>query len=102
MGKKIIKFAIRPNLKYPLQYLIYNVLRDIESTLIAKYLNFNESLIYKFLMFTGEFFSGLFVFLYQKKFIKKTLFKIVSTSKSKDLELITTNTILKISDSVQK
>ena len=63
MGKKIIKFAIRPNLKYPLQYLIYNVLHDIESTLIAKFLNFNESLIYKFLMFTGEFFSGLFVFL---------------------------------------
>ena len=83
MGKKIIKFAIRPNLKYPLQYLIYNVLRDIESTLIAKFLNFNESLIYKFLMFTGEFFSGLFVFLYQKKFIKKLYLKVLVQVKVK-------------------
>ena len=53
-------------------------------------------------MFVGEFFSGLFVFLYQKKFVKKTLFQTVSTSKSKDLELIITNKRVRIIDKISK
>ena len=102
MGKKIIKFSVRPNLKYPFQYLMYNIIREIESILIFKFLDFTDPFIYNIMMFAGEFFSGLIVFLYQKKFVNKTLFKIVSTSKSKDLELITTNTSLKTIDSVPK
>ena len=34
---KIIKFAIRPNLIYPLQCLIYSILRDIELKLVEKF-----------------------------------------------------------------
>ena len=102
MGKKIIKFSVRPNLKYPFQYLMYNIIREIESILIFKFLDFTDLFIFTIMMFAGEFFSGLIVFLYQKKFVNKTLFKIVSTSKSKDLKLITTNTSLKTIDSVPK
>ena len=102
MGKKIIKFSVRPNLKYPFQYLMYNIIREIESILIFKFLDFTDPFIYNIMMFAGEFFSGLIVFLYQKKFVNKTLFKIVSASKSKDLELISTNTSLKTIDSVPK
>jgi len=102
MGKKIIKFSVRPNLKYPFQYLMYNIIREIESILIFKFLDFTDLFIFTIMMFAGEFFSGLIVFLYQKKFVNKTLFKIVSTSKGKDLKLITTNTSLKTIDSVPK
>lgn len=68
---KILRFAARPNLIYPLQFLIYCLLRDLESTMLNKYLNFNDSLIFTTLMFIGEFFGGLISYLYQKKFLKK-------------------------------
>ena len=71
-----IRFSTRPNLKNHLQYLIYSVLRDIESNLLDEYLNYNDSLILTTLMFIGEFLGGLVVYLYQKKFIKKNLFNI--------------------------
>ncbi len=76
MAKKIIRFTTRPNLKYPLQYLTYNILRDIESTLLDKYLNYNDSLMFTPLMFIGEFFAGLIVFLYQKKLLRKIYLKL--------------------------
>ena len=78
---KIIKFATRPNLIHPLQSLIYSVLRDIESTLVEKFLDFNDSLVFTHLMFIGELFAGLIVYLYQKKFINKSIFKVVSQDK---------------------
>ena len=65
----MIKFATRPNLIYPLQSLIYHVLRDIELTLIEKFLNFNDQLVFTHLMFIGEFFAGLIIYLYQKKLL---------------------------------
>ena len=94
----MIKLEARPNLKHPFFYLLYSALRNVESILLGKYLDFTDSFIYTLLMFVGEFFSGLFVFLYQKKFVKKTLFQTVSTSKSKDLELIITNKRVRIID----
>ena len=102
MGKRIIKLEARPNLKHPFFYLLHSVLRNVESILLGKYLDFTDSFIYTLLMFVGEFFSGLFVFLYQKKFVKKTLFQTVSTSKSKDLELIITNKRVRIIDKISK
>jgi len=33
------------------------------------------------LMFIGEFFAGLIVFLYQKKFVNKTLLEVEKTDK---------------------
>ena len=66
----LIKFALRRNLIYPLQYLIWSVLRDFESELISSLLDFN-GIIYTHLMFLGELLGGLIFYLYQKSFFKK-------------------------------
>ena len=93
MANRVIKFATRRNLIYPLQYLIYNVLRDTESTLVDKYFNYSDSLMLTPLMFIGEFFSGLIVYYKQKKFVHKSLFKDNNSDKYMNLELIKGETI---------
>ena len=67
----MIKFAIRRNLIYPLQYLIWSILRDFESELVGSLLNFNGT-IYTPLMFLGELLAGLIFYLYQKRFLTKS------------------------------
>ena len=67
----MIKFAIRRNLIYPLQYLLWSVLRDLESELVGSLLNFNGT-IYTPLMFLGELLAGLIFYLYQKRFFTKS------------------------------
>ena len=67
----MIKFALRRNLIYPLQLIIWNLARKLETMLIGFLFNFGNSLFYTPLMFIGEFLSGLFIYLYQKKFLKK-------------------------------
>ena len=99
---KIITFATRPNLIYPLQSLIYTVLRDLEVTLIEKLLNFSDSLVYTLLMFIGEFFAGLIVFLYQKKFVDKSIFKVDVPDKYMNLELIKTKNGVRTVDKIPK
>ena len=54
------------------------------------------------LMFIGEFFAGLIVFLYQKKFVNKTLLEVEKTDKYMNLELIKTEKSVKKIDSNQK
>ena len=98
----MIKFAIRPNLKYPLQLLIYNELRDIESKLVSKLLEFSNSLIFTALMFLGEFSFGLIIFLYQKKFVKKNIFKEKAPDKYMNIELIKTENTIKKNDGILK
>ena len=73
-GKKFIKFAHRQNLKYPLQLLLWNVLRDVEGSLLSYFLNISDLLLNLPLMFLGELFAGLLIYLYQKQFflINKT------------------------------
>ena len=67
----MIKFALRPNLIYPLQLIIWNLIRKLETMLIGYLFNFSDSLFYTPLMFIGEFVSGLIIYLYQQKFLKK-------------------------------
>lgn len=62
----MIKFALRPNLKYPLQLLLYNELRNTESTLVSKYLQFSDSLVLTPLMFIGECVSGFIIYIPKK------------------------------------
>ena len=62
----MMKVAVRPNLKYPLQLLLYNELRNIESILVNKLLKFSNSLVFTPLMFLGKFLSGLIIYFYQK------------------------------------
>ena len=91
----MMKVAVRPNLKYPLQLLLYNELRNIESILVNKLLKFSNSLVFTPLMFLGEFLSGLIIYFYQKKFVKKNIFKDASPDKYMNLELIKTEQHLK-------
>ena len=82
----MIKFALRPNLIYPLQLLIFNIARNVENILIERFLDDTVSLIYTPLMFLGEFFSGLIIYYYQKQFVKSNKKK-----ESKKRELIHSN-----------
>ena len=50
----MIKLAVRRNLIYPLQLLLWNILRDIESYLISHFFKVDNFLLYTGLMFTGE------------------------------------------------
>ena len=68
---QVIKFALRPNLKYPFQLIIWHLLRKLETILISYLFNFGDSLVYIPLMFIGEFLSGLIFYNYQNKFFKK-------------------------------
>ena len=67
----MIKFALRRNLIYPLQLIIWHLLRKFEMSLITYLFNFGESLIYTPLMFAGEFFAELIIHSYQSKSLKK-------------------------------
>ena len=69
--KKMLKFALRRNLIYPLQLLIWNTLRDIESFLIDYFFDIDDLALYTPLMFLGEFLAGLIFYLYQRHFLSK-------------------------------
>ena len=60
----MIKFALRRNLIYPLQFVLWTFLRDTESSLISYFFDLNYLLIYTPIMFLGEFLAGLIVYLY--------------------------------------
>ena len=67
----MIKLSIRPNLIYPVQLIIWTLLRKINKLLINILLEFEISLIFTLLMFLGEILSGSIIYLYQKQFISK-------------------------------
>ena len=98
----MIKIAVRPNLKYPLQLFLYNELRNIEKILMNKLLKFSSSLVFTPLMFLGELLFGVVIFYYQKKFIRKDIFKSQTPNKNKDLVLIKTVQHLKRIDGIPK
>ena len=83
----MIKIGLRQNLKYPLQLLLWNIIRDIEADLIFVFFNFN-SLIYTPIMFLGELFAGLIIYLYQKQFLAKDKIKELSKFASIQLKRI--------------
>ena len=67
----MIKFALRHNLIYPFQLIIWNFIRLLLTELIKKKFFFSNSLLYTFLMFLGELFAGIIFYFYQKQFNKK-------------------------------
>ena len=67
----MIKFALRRNLIYPFQLIIWNLIRQILMEIIKKIFFFSNSLLYTFLMFLGELFAGAIFYLYQKKYNKQ-------------------------------
>ena len=64
-----IKLSFRRNLLHVVSLLIWRAIRTFELIFIDKYLGFNKSTFYTLPMFIGEFFSGLFIYLYQQKFL---------------------------------
>ena len=98
----MIKFSLRPNLIYPVQYLIYHQLRNAETKLITYFYKFKGSSFFTFLMFLGEFIFGLIFYLRQKRFVIKN--KIVENKSKKHmyLELIQTERRLGTIDSITK
>ena len=83
-----MKFALRHNLIYPLQLLIWNFVRDTESTLIYKLLKFEGDLIFTPLMFLGELLAGLIIYSYQEKYLNKSKSKAESLINLKTIKLI--------------
>ena len=67
----MIKFELRPNLIYPLQLLLFNIARNIETILIDNFLVQSISLIYTPLMFLSECFAGLIIYIYQRQSLNK-------------------------------
>ena len=55
----MIKFALRRNLIYPLQLIIYNLLRKFETILLKFLFNFNDSLLYTPLIIFCAFFDWI-------------------------------------------
>lgn len=98
----MIKFSLRPNLVYPLQYLIYHQLRSVETKLIKRFYNFSASLILTALMFMGELIFGLIFYLRQKRFVTKNKINEKKAQKHMYIELIKTENRLRGTDSVAK
>ena len=67
----MIKFELRRNLIYPLQYLIWNLSRDFLTMFIKFLFNFTDSNAYIPFMFLGEIFLGGLFHLYLKKIMPK-------------------------------
>ena len=72
----MIKLSLRRNSIYIIQVIIYYNIRRVVKDIITKNFEFNSSLIFTFLMHSGEFFGGLSIYLYRKTFLKKVKNKI--------------------------
>ena len=68
----MIKFALRPNLRYPIQLIIWSFIRTIERELIGQFYSYKINLVYLPLMFFGEFLFGGIIYLYIEYTSKKT------------------------------
>ena len=69
----MIKISLRPNLKYPLQLIIWSFIRSVERELIGIFFSVQINLMFLSLMFLGEFIFGLAIFLYQNHYLKQKL-----------------------------
>ena len=72
----IIHISIRRNMLYIINLSIYYYLRKIVAIILNSVYKFNDSLIFAVLMFSGAFFGGLTIFIYQKHFLKKKIKKV--------------------------
>ena len=69
----MIKLALRRNLIFPFQMLLWGTLRDFMSYLISHFLEFSNSSILTLLMFIGEFLVGLIFHLLQKRYLSNKI-----------------------------
>ena len=71
MGKKLIYISTRRNLVYVLYLIIFYYLRKAVLLIISTRYEFNDSLIFTFLMLLGEFCAGLSLYMYNRYLLKK-------------------------------
>ena len=67
----MIKFALRRNLIYVLQCIIWSFLRNLLVMLMNMFFNFSRSYMFTQLMFLGEFLAGLIMYFSQRKYNQK-------------------------------
>ena len=67
----MIKFAIRRNLIYFLQYIIWSFARDLLVFGMLKLFEFNKSYLYVPAMCLGELLAGTIMYFSQKKYNQK-------------------------------
>ena len=107
--KGLIRVSVRRNLMYIIYLMIFYYLRKGVLMIINSEYEFNESLIFTFLMFSGEFLGALSIYLYQILSFKnvdeeKEKIKKENTRKSKYLGMILIHAKAKIlrSDNIFK
>ena len=67
----ILKFALRKNLIYPVQHILWSFVRQLLTIFMKSHFNFSSSLIFTPLMFLGELFGGTIFYFYQKNVMKE-------------------------------
>ena len=65
-----IKFALRRNLIYPLQYIIWSFVREVVHMIINTIIKYEEPYILLPLMFLGEILGGTIIYCYERKIMK--------------------------------
>ena len=65
-----IKFALRRNLIYPLQYILWSFAREITHIIIKESVKFPSPYVYLPLMFIGEILVGIIIYLYERRIMK--------------------------------
>ena len=79
----MIKLGRRHNLIYAMMFVIFNILRKIDSIIMKNHMEFHGSLLLTIIMFIADFISGLIVYLYNLKYLKEK-----EASKFMGIELI--------------
>ena len=65
-----MKLAIRRNLIYLIQHIIWSFARQVLTWILGEYFKFGSSLVFSPLMFLGETLGGAIIYFYQKKIMK--------------------------------
>jgi hypothetical protein len=65
-----IKLALRRNLIYPLQYVIWSFIREVSYMIINRKINYKEPCILMPLMLLGEILGGAIMYCYERKIMK--------------------------------
>ena len=73
----MIKLGFRRNSIYIVLFFIFYYIRRVDKILLNRILNFNNSLIFSFLMHSGEFFGGLLSYIYQITSVKNNYKEII-------------------------
>ena len=99
----MIKFALRPNLRYPVQLIIWSFIRTIERELIGQFYSYKINLAYLPLMFFGEFIFGGTIYLYIECSSKKRRKETEKTASFLSIQLIdNSDNIMQIRDKLYK